>query len=75
MKKTDIEELRQQSVEELNTKITEARKELLDQRFSQAIEGVQRNASYRNARRDIARMQTIIAEKKQAEKKQSEVNA
>ncbi len=67
MKKSEIEELRQQSVEDLQASIKENRQELLNGRFEQVAEGTGHGVKSRQLRRDIARKLTIINEKKKAE--------
>lgn len=67
MKKSEREELRQQSVEELQAAIKEAREELLKGRVEAVTENAGLGVRARQLRRNIARMLTIINEKKQAE--------
>ena len=67
MKKSEREELRQLSVEELQAKITESREELLKGRLEQVAEGAGIGVRARHLSRNIARMLTIIKEKEQAE--------
>ena len=67
MKKSEREELRQQSVEELQAAIKEAREELLKGRVEAVTESAGLGVRARQLRRNIARMLTIINEKKQAE--------
>lgn len=64
MKKTEMEELRALSIDELHARIDEARRGLLQGRIAQVAEGTRRGAAARTARRQIARMLTIIQQKK-----------
>jgi large subunit ribosomal protein L29 len=64
MKQTVVEELRALSVDELQTRVDQARRELLQGRIVQVTEGTRRGAAASNTRRNIARMLTIINEKK-----------
>ncbi len=56
-------ELRAMTVEELRGKEEEIKKELLSMRFQKALGRLDSPARYRNLRRDLARVKTIIREK------------
>ena len=56
-------ELKKLSVEELNTKLEEARKELFDLRFKHATAQLDNTASIPATKRAIARLMTILKEK------------
>lgn len=57
------EELRKYSIEELRKKERELRKELMELRFYKSIGKLDNPARYRQIKRDIARILTIIREK------------
>jgi len=56
-------ELRSMTVEELRNKEEEIKKELLSMRFQRALGRLDSPARYRNLRKDLARVKTIIREK------------
>ncbi len=58
------EELRSLSVEELRSKEEELRKELFNLRFQKSINQLDNPMRIRQVRRDIARIKTILREKK-----------
>ena len=60
-------ELREKSLEELSTLGQERRKELFDLRFKHYTGQLVNTAELRNARRDIARIETIIRERELAQ--------
>ena len=57
-----IEEVRKLSVEELRSKITDARDELMKLRFQQVSGQLTDTSRLRLLRRDVARMETIVRE-------------
>ena len=57
-----IEEVRKLSVEELRSKITDARDELMKLRFQQVNGQLTDSSHLRTLRRNIARMETILRE-------------
>ena len=57
-----IEEVRKLSVEELRSKITDARDELMKLRFQQVSGQLTDTSRLRLLRRDIARMETVVKE-------------
>ncbi len=62
MKHMKVEEIRKLAVEEIRTKISDARDELMKLRFQQ-VSGQLTDSSRLNVlRKDIARMETILAE-------------
>ncbi len=64
MKKSKfIEELRSQSVAELNAQLVEAKKELFNLRFQNATNQLTNTGRIKEVRKNIARIQTIITEK------------
>ena len=58
-----IEELRSQSVAELNAQLVEAKKELFNLRFQNATNLLTNTSRIKEVRKNIARIQTIITEK------------
>ena len=58
-----IEELRSQSVADLNAQLVEAKKELFNLRFQNATNQLTNTSRIKEVRRNIARIQTIITEK------------
>ncbi len=62
-------ELRKLSLEDLLKKEEELRREILNLRFKKQIEGLKDKMAIRKARRDLARVLTIIREKQMEEQK------
>jgi large subunit ribosomal protein L29 len=56
-------EIREMSVEDLKAKIDELTRERFNLRFRSATESIENPMRFRDLRRDIARMQTILREK------------
>ena len=67
--KNFVEDLRKQSVDELNAQLIEAKKELFNLRFQNATNQLDNTARIREVRKNIARIQTVLTVKK------NEVNA
>lgn len=63
MKRTDMQELRALSVEDLREQANAKREQLFRGRLSQATEGAGLGMKARGLRRDIARIETLITEK------------
>lgn len=63
MKKTELESLRENSVEELAEIVAASRRELMQLRFSQVTEGQRLESKARGLRRHIARCLTLITQK------------
>ncbi len=59
-----IKELRALSDEELETKIKESKKELFDLRLKQSTGSLEQPSKIRELRKNVARMKTILAERK-----------
>lgn len=57
-----LEDLKGQSVEELNAALTDAKKELFNLRFQNATNQLDNTARIREVRRNIARIQTVITQ-------------
>ena len=58
-----VEELKAKSASELNTELVAAKKELFNLRFQNATNQLDNTARIKEVRRNIARIQTVIAEK------------
>ena len=58
-----LEELRSQSVADLNAQLVEAKKELFNLRFQNATNQLTNTSRLKEVRKNIARIQTIITEK------------
>ena len=56
-------EIRDMSVDDLKSKIDELTRERFNLRFRSATESIDNPMRFRDLRRDIARMQTILREK------------
>ncbi len=56
-------EIRNMSTEDINKKIEELKNELFDMRMKQATASLEKPHRIRAARKDIARMKTILAER------------
>ena len=61
-----VEELKNKSVEELNQDLVAAKKELFNLRFQNATNQLDNTARIKEVRRNIARIQTVIAQKANA---------
>ena len=64
---TFLEELRNKSVDELSTELTAAKKELFNLRFQNATNQLENTGRIKTVRRNIARIQTVMVEKKAVE--------
>lgn len=58
-----LEELRSQSVADLNAQLVEAKKELFNLRFQNATNQLNNTSRIKEVRKNIARIKTIITEK------------
>ena len=61
-----IEELKSKSVDELNTELVDAKKELFNLKFQNATNQLENTGRIKEVRKNIARIQTVIAEKANA---------
>ena len=61
-----LEELKTQSVADLNAQLVAAKKELFNLRFQNATNQLDNTARIKEVRRNIARIQTVITEKARA---------
>ena len=57
-------EIRELSVDELNAKVKELKEELFNLKFQKTLGQLQNTTKIRQVKRDIARIKTIITEKK-----------
>ena len=62
-----VEDLRTQSIAELNEELVAAKKELFNLRFQNATNQLDNTSRIKEVRRNIARIQGIIAEQNSAE--------
>ncbi|MPY72067.1 MAG: 50S ribosomal protein L29 [Alphaproteobacteria bacterium] len=60
------EDLRTKSADELNSELADLKKESLNLRFQRASGQLENTARFRQVRRDIARIRTLLGEKQQA---------
>ncbi|MFP3206173.1 MAG: 50S ribosomal protein L29 [Hydrogenobaculum sp.] len=60
-------DLRQLSIQELEAKLKELKTELFKLRITKKIEGLKEPSKIRNIKRDIARILTVINEKKRGQ--------
>ena len=61
-----VEDLKAKSAAELNTELVAAKKELFNLRFQNATNQLDNTARIKEVRKNIARIQTVIAEKANA---------
>ena len=61
-----VEELKAKSVDELNVDLVDAKKELFNLKFQNATNQLENTSRIKEVRRNIARIQTVIAEKANA---------
>jgi len=66
MKATKVEEVRKFAAEEIRTKLTDSREELMKLRFQQVTGQLTDSSHLRTLRRNIARMETILRETERA---------
>lgn len=62
-------ELKELSVEELGEKVSALKKDLMQLRFQHKTGKLERQSALKEAKRDIARVKTVINEKMKGEKK------
>ena len=62
-----VNELRKLTSEDLNKKITESKKELLDLRIKQSTGSLEKPSKIHELRKDVARMKTILRERELSE--------
>ena len=61
-----VEELKTKSIDELNSDLVDAKKELFNLKFQNATNQLENTSRIKEVRRNIARIQTVIAEKANA---------
>ena len=61
-----VEDLKAKSASELNTELVAAKKELFNLRFQNATNQLDNTSRIKEVRKNIARIQTVIAEKANA---------
>lgn len=59
-----LEDLRKKSIDELSTELVAAKKELFNLRFQNATNQLENTGRIKVVRKNIARIQTVIVEKK-----------
>ncbi len=59
-----VKELRSKTVEQLNEELVDAKKELFNLRFQNATNQLENTGRLKEVRKNIARIQTVITEKK-----------
>ena len=64
-----VKELRELSVEELAEKVNSLKKDLMMLRFQHKTGKLERHSAMKEAKRDLARVKTVINEKQKGEKK------
>jgi large subunit ribosomal protein L29 len=62
-----VEDLKKKSAAELNNELVAAKKELFNLRFQNATNQLDNTSRIKEVRRNIARIQTVISEKANAE--------
>jgi large subunit ribosomal protein L29 len=67
-----LEGLRDKSPDELNVELVTAKKELFNLRFQNATNQLDNTARIREVRKNIARIQTIITQRKLAAQKEAQ---
>ena len=61
-----VKEIRELTTEEIVAKIKEAKEELFNLRLQQATGNLEKPSRLHELRKDVARMKTILAERKEA---------
>ena len=61
-----VQELRTKSIDELSAELTDAKKELFNLRFQNATNQLENTGRIKEVRTNIARIQTLITEKRMA---------
>lgn len=65
--KNYVQDLRSKSEAELNNELTDAKKELFNLRFQNATNQLDNTSRIREVKKNIARIQTMITEKRMAD--------
>ena len=61
-----VKELRELTTEQINVKIEESKEEIFNLRMRQATGNLEKPSRLKELRKDVARMKTILAERKEA---------
>lgn len=61
-----VKEIRELTTEQIESKIVEAKDEIFNLRMKQAIGNLEKPSRIHELRKDVARMKTILAERKEA---------
>ncbi len=61
-----VKELRDLTTEQINVKIEETKEEIFNLRMQQATGNLEKPSRLKELRKDVARMKTILAERKEA---------
>ena len=61
-----VKELRELTTEQINVKIEETKEEIFNLRMSQTTGNLEKPSRLKELRKDVARMKTILAERKEA---------
>jgi large subunit ribosomal protein L29 len=61
-----VKELRELTTEQINVKIEETKEEIFNLRMRQATGNLEKPSRLKELRKDVARMKTILAERKEA---------
>lgn len=61
-----VKELRELTTEQINAKIDETKEEIFNLRMQQATGNLEKPSRLKELRKDVARMKTILAERKEA---------
>ena len=61
-----VKEIRELTTEEIETKIVETKDEIFNLRMKQATGNLEKPSKIHELRKDVARMKTILAERKEA---------
>jgi len=61
-----VKELRELTTEQINVKIEETKEEIFNLRMQQATGNLEKPSRLKELRKDVARMKTILAERKEA---------
>ena len=62
-----VNEIREMTTEEINTKLFEAKQELFNLRFQQATGNLEKPSRIRDLRHTVARMKTVLKERESNE--------
>ena len=69
-----INDLRELSISELETKVSELKKELMESRFSLATSQIEDTSIFKKIKKQIAQANTVLTQKKREEMMKAENN-